>query len=167
MAMNDTSDSVTANKVVTITYRITDDSGAVVELNDAPVEYIHGIPNPVFEKIEQALEGKSVGETVTVELPPADGFGPHLEELTFTDNLENVPPEFRFVGARPSFQNQDGETREFVVSKIEDGKLTVDGNHPFAGKTVTFHILVLGVRDATASELKNGEPIVASSDLLQ
>lgn len=156
-------DIIEKNKVVAMTYRIIDESGNVAEQSDIPVEYIHGVSDTMFEKVEQALLGKQVGDTVEVELSPEEGFGPHQPDLTFTDKLENVPPEFRFVGARPSFENEYGDVKEFVVSKIEDGKLTVDSNHPFAGQTVKFIIDVVGVRDATEVELQQGEPLSASA----
>jgi FKBP-type peptidyl-prolyl cis-trans isomerase SlyD len=156
-------DVIEKNKVVAMTYRIIDETGNVAEQSDIPVEYIHGVNDTMFEKVEQALEGKHIGDSVEVELSPEEGFGPHHPELTFTDDVENVPPEYRFVGAKPSFQNEHGDVKEFVVSKIENGKLTVDGNHPFAGQTVKFIINVVGVRPATEMELQQGEPLSASA----
>lgn len=158
---------ITRHSVVNISYRIVNEQGEVAEQSGIPIEYIHGIDNQMFAKVEQALEGKTAGETVEVSLPPEEGFGPHQLELTFTDDVENVPPEYRSVGARPTFQNADGETKEFIVSKIEDGKLTVDGNHLYAGQTVTFFVDVVGVRPATESELQNGVPAAPVSGILQ
>jgi FKBP-type peptidyl-prolyl cis-trans isomerase SlyD len=151
---------VTKGKVVTITYRIYDEQGELVEQSDIPVDYVHGADNDMFAKVEKALEGKAAGDTVEVVLPPDEGFGYPDPSLTFTDDLENVPPEYRQVGARPMFQNEQGDVTEFVVSKIENGKLTVDGNHPFAGKTMTFKVDVVAIRDATAEELDGGASIV-------
>ena len=89
-------------------------------------------------------------------LTPEEGFGPHQPELTFTDDINNVPPQFHSVGAEVEFQNDQGVGKIFRVIKIENGQLTVDGNHPFAGKNVTYNLLVKEVRDATADELING-----------
>ncbi|WP_455204857.1 FKBP-type peptidyl-prolyl cis-trans isomerase [Kaarinaea lacus] len=147
---------VTKNQVVSITYRILDDKGEVVEQSDIPVDYIHGVKNEMFKKVEQALEGKQVGDTVEVVLSPDEGFGHHDANMTFTDDIDNVPPEYRQVGARPMFQNENGDTTEFVVTKIENGKLTVDGNHPFAGKTMTFKVDIVAIRPASESELSGG-----------
>ena len=66
-----------------------------------------------------------------------------------------MPHEFRYVGAEVEFQNDKGESRMFRVSRIEDGKLTVDGNHPFAGKIITYNIKVAAVRNATPDEIAN------------
>lgn len=110
----------------------------------------------MYPKVEQALEGKLAGEMVEVKLPPKDGFGEHDPSLTFTDQIDNVPEEFRWVGARPAFEDENGEVMELVVSKIEGDQLTVDANHPFAGKTVTFRVKVVNVRKASDAELAGG-----------
>ena len=146
--------------MVTITYRIYNEQGDLVEQSDIPLDYVHGTDNDMFAKVENALVGKTVGDTVEVVLPPADGFGLPDPSLMFTDDLENVPPEYRHVGARPMFQNDQGEVTEFVVSHIENGRLTVDGNHPFAGKTMTFKVDVVAIRDATQEELEGGASVV-------
>jgi FKBP-type peptidyl-prolyl cis-trans isomerase SlyD len=144
------------DKYVSLTYTITDTSGEVLERIDLPVQYIHGRDSQVIEKIENALEGKQQGDEVNVSLDAEEGFGEHQEELTFTDDIENVPAQFHQIGAEVEFQNDNGETKIFRVVKIEDGKLTVDGNHPFAGKTITYNITVNEVRDATPEEIANG-----------
>lgn len=152
------SQRISKDKLVELTYTITDENGEVVETASLPVSYVHGRNSGLFPKVESALDGLTVGELVSVTLSPEEGFGPHDPELTFTDDLDNVPPQFRRVGTEVEMQNDRGETRKFVVSKIEDGRLTVDGNHPFAGKTVTFHVKVAAVREATAEEKRQGRP---------
>lgn len=151
---------ITKGKVVSITYRIFNEQGDVVEQSDIPLDYVHGTDNDMFAKVESALEGKTVGDSVEVVLPPEEGFGYPDPSLTFTDDLENVPPEYRHVGARPMFQNEQGDVTEFIVSNIENGKLTVDGNHAFAGKTMTFKVDVMAIRDASAEELADGASVV-------
>ena len=61
---------ITRHSVVNFTYRIVNQQGDVAEQSDIPLEYIHGVDNQMFEKVEQALEGKTVGDTVEVQLPP-------------------------------------------------------------------------------------------------
>jgi len=157
---NNSKQFIAKGKVVSITYRIFNEQGDLVEQSDIPVDYVHGTENDMFAKVESALEGKSVGDSVEVVLPPEDGFGYPDPSLTFTDDLENVPPEYHHVGARPMFQNEHGDVTEFVVSKIENGKLTVDGNHPFAGKTMKFKVDVVAIRDATDDEMQGGASVV-------
>ncbi len=152
---------VDQNKVVSFTYSIVDESGDVIEQSDLPISYVHGGRHDLFEKVEQELEGSAVGDTVEVELTPDEGFGAHDPNLTYTDDMDNVPPEFRRVGAEVEMMNDQGDTRKFTVTHIENGKLTVDGNHPMAGKTIVFHIRVTAIRDATPDEVANGvEPML-------
>lgn len=148
------SERIAPAKLVTLTYRITDTEDRVLEQNDVPVSYLHGGYSDLFEKVERALEGKAAGDVVEVTLSPDEGFGEHDPNLTFTDDLDNVPPEFRRVGAEVEMQNEAGEARTFIVTRIENGRLTVDCNHPFAGKTVRFRIEIQSVRDATPEELQ-------------
>ena len=150
------SENIRNSKFVALTYTITDDTDEVLERIDVPITYIQGRDSNVIEKIEKALEGHQEGDDITVEISPEEGFGPHQSELTFTDDLENVPPEFHKIGAEVEFQNTQNEVKKFLVTKIENGKLTVDGNHPFAGKTIKYNIKVREVRDATPEELANG-----------
>lgn len=150
--------TVSRDKVVYLTYVILDERGNVFEQYDIPVGYVHGANSGLFEKIESALEGRRVGEKVEVILPPADGFGEHKPELTYTDDIENVPPEYRRLGAEVMFENDRGENMMFHVTRIADGKLTVDGNHPLAGQTATFVVNIVDIRDATPEEIANGVP---------
>jgi len=78
-------------------------------------------------------------------------------ELTYTDDLANVPEQFRYVGAEVEFQNERGQSHIFTVTHVGDGKLTVDGNHPLAGKTLTFAVTVTSLRDATGEEIQGLE----------
>jgi FKBP-type peptidyl-prolyl cis-trans isomerase SlyD len=148
---------ISRNKAVQFTYTICDEDGNVVEQVDLPVNYVHGGGSMgLIDRVERALEGCSVGDIVEVDVPPAEGFGEYDPDLTFTDDIDNVPPQFRKVGMQVEMANDAGETKTFVVSRIEDGKLTVDGNHPLAGKTAKFTVKVLSVRDATEEEIRNG-----------
>lgn len=150
------SEKICKNKFVALTYTITDEMDEVVERIDLPIQYIHGAKSQIIESIEIALEGHKVGDLVHVLLTPEEGFGPHQPELTFTDDINNVPPQFHSIGAEVEFQDDHGVSKLFRVIKIENDQLTVDGNHPFAGKNVTYNLLVKEVRDATADELING-----------
>jgi FKBP-type peptidyl-prolyl cis-trans isomerase SlyD len=149
-------DTIKRDKFVSLTYTITDENDEILERIDMPVNYVHGRDSQVIEKVEKALEGCAQGDEISVELSPDEGFGEHQAELTFIDQIDNVPPEFRHIGAEVEFQNDKGESRMFRVTKIEDGKLTVDGNHPFAGKVITYNIKVAAVRDASPDEIANG-----------
>ena len=150
------SDIIAKNKFVSLTYSITDETDEIVERIDLPVPLILGHNSQLIEKIEQALIGKTTGDIVSVKLTAEEGFGPHQPELTFTDDLQNVPEEFQRIGAEVQFQNDQGEAKDFRVISIANGKLTVDGNHPLAGKAITYNITITEVRDATPEEMTNG-----------
>lgn len=149
-----TKEVIKPGKFVSLTYTIADSDGNLMEQNDIPVSYIHGGETELIGGMDKAVAGKGVGATVEVLVPPEDGLGAHDPALTFTDDLENVPPEFRRVGAEVPMQGANGETKTFYVTKIEDGKLTVDGNHPLAGKTLKIRVKILEVRDATPEDMQ-------------
>jgi len=151
---------ITTNKFVELTYRIIDQTnGEVIEQVEEPLGYVQGDNTLLFNQVTKELEGKSVGDEVEILLKAEDAFGPKLEELIFTDEINNVPVEYRFIGAAVTMQNDKGGTKDFIVSSIEDGKLTIDGNHPLAGKDIIFYVEVLSVRDATADEIIEGGSI--------
>lgn len=157
MTSDNSAQQIRKNKAVQFTYSISDDEGNVIEQVDLPVNYVHGASNMgLIERVEKALEGCAKGDTIEVEVPPSEGFGEFDPDLTFSDDLENVPQQFRTVGAQVEMANDAGETKTFIVSKIENGKLTLDGNHPLAGKTAKFSVNILDVRDATADEIRDG-----------
>ncbi len=149
-------ESITLKKHVEVTYQITDDKGEIVERVDIPIKYIHGNNSSLFPKIEMALDGCFIGDEIEVKLTANEAFGYADPNMRFTDDLNNVPEQFRRLGAEVEMQNDHGEIKKFVVSKIENGKLTVDGNHPLAGKNITFKLKVISIRDASEDELKNG-----------
>lgn len=147
---------VEKNKVVSFTYSIVDKDGELLEQSDLPISYVHGGKHDLFEKVVEELDGCVIDDTVEVSLSPEEAFGPHDPELTYTDDLDNVPPEFHHIGAQVEMVNDKGDSRTFAVTHVEDGKLTVDGNHPMAGMVITFRIKVVDIRDATPDELENG-----------
>ncbi len=150
--------SVTKNKVVSINYVLRNENGDIFEYRDLPISYLHGCGSDLFPKIEGALEGRKIGDRVVVQLSPEEAFGEHDPKLTFTDDIDNVPPELRRIGTEFEAQNAKGESMTFVVTRIENGKLTVDANHPLAGQTVTFEVTVADIRDATTEEVATGKP---------
>jgi FKBP-type peptidyl-prolyl cis-trans isomerase SlyD len=145
---------ISDGKYVTLTYSITDGSGNVLEQTDLPVGYVHGGHMELIGGMDEAIAGKRAGDEVEIEVSPRDGFGEHDPELTFTDDIANVPPQFRRLGAEVQMQNEVGEVKTFYVTEIEGGRLTVDGNHPLAGKHLRVHVTIREVRDATAADMQ-------------
>lgn len=151
--------TVKHNSLVYITYSILDTRGMVVEQHDIPVGYVQGANSGILPAIETAVEGRKIGERIEIALTPEEGYGLRDESLVFTDDIENVPPQFRRIGAEVMFENESGETKVFYVTAMDDGKLTLDGNPSLAGQTVTCLVNVMDIRDATPEEIRNGRPL--------
>jgi FKBP-type peptidyl-prolyl cis-trans isomerase SlyD len=153
-------------KFVELTYKVTDTkSGHVLTRVEFPLGYVHGHNEILAPSVHMALEGKSVGDLIEV---PIDGnriFGARDESLVFTDHLENVPEAYRRVGTSILMQNERGQTRSFLVTRIDEQTLTVDGNNPLCGRDVVFTLEVLSVRDATLEETRVGQALVAGADV--
>lgn len=147
---------VQSGLVVYITYSILDEARNVVEQHDLPVGYVQGGNSGLLPSIESALVGRKIGDQVEIILAPQDAFGEHDPDLSFTDDIENVPPQFRMVGAQVQMANEAGEPWTFHVTSIEDGKLTVDGNHPLAGQNAICVVNILNIREATQEERLSG-----------
>lgn len=147
-------ETIQPGKFIALTYTIYDKEGNTLEHNDLPVGYVYGGPQTLIGGMEEAVLGKKVGDAVEIFVPPERGFGPYDPNLTFTDELDNVPEEFRYVGAEVHMQNDEGDTKRFFVTRIAGGFLTIDGNHPMAGKSLRVRVKILEVRDATQADLK-------------
>lgn len=157
------SETIQDGKFVELTYKVTDKkSGHVLTRVDFPLGYVHGHNEILAPFVHKELEGRSAGEVIEV---PIDGnliFGPRDESLVFTDYLENVPVEYREVGTSILMENDEGQTRSFIVTRMDDETLTVDGNNPLCGREVVFALEILTVRDATDDEMKAGGAIGAA-----
>ena len=145
-------DIIQPGKYVALTYTIHDEQDNVVEQHDMPIGFVYGSDTELIGNMDKAVAGKRLGDQVEVKVPPEQGFGERDPSLTFTDKLENVPPQFHQLGAEVQMQNDKGETKSFFVTKIENGELTVDGNHPLAGKHLLVRVTITEVRDAKPGE---------------
>jgi len=153
-------------KFVELTYRVTDrKSGHVLTCVEFPLGYIHGHNEILAPSIHQELEGKRAGEVIEVPIDGTRIFGSRDESLVFTDRIENVPEEYRQVGTSILMENDKGRTRSFLVTRMDDETLTVDGNNPLCGREVVFRLEILTVRDATDEEMKAGGAIGAAPNV--
>jgi FKBP-type peptidyl-prolyl cis-trans isomerase SlyD len=156
------SETIHDGKYVELTYKVTDKkSGHVLTMVEFPLGYVHGHNEILAPSVHMELEGKSAGDVIEV---PIDGnriFGVRDESLVFTDAIENVPEEYRQLGSSILMENDRGQTRSFLVTRITDETLTVDGNNPLCGREVVFTLEILAVRDATGDETRAGGAIAA------
>ena len=164
--MHRSSETIRDGKFVELTYKVTDKkSGHVLTRVEFPLGYIHGHNEILAPSVHKALEGKLPGDVIEV---PIDGnriFGARDESLVFTDRIDNVPEEYRRVGTSILMENDKGQTRTFIVTRVDTDTLTVDGNNPLCGRQVLFTLEVLTVRDATQEEMKAGGAIGARPDV--
>ena len=160
------SDTIQNEKFVELNYKVVDKkTGDVMVTVEYPLGYVHGINDVMSEQVAKELEGKMVGDVVEVPIDTKLLFGERDESLVFTDHIENVPEEYREIGMTISMENDQGEVKNFIVTRFDDETLTVDGNHPLCGRDVVFQVEVLSVRDATDEELELGEAVDANPDL--
>ena len=151
-------------KFVELTYKVTDKkSGHVLTQVEFPLGYVHGHNEILAPSVHGALEGKCAGEVIEVPIDGNQIFGPRDESLVFSDQIENVPEEYRQVGTSILMENDRGQTRSFLVTHVDDEKLTVDGNNPLCGREILFTLEILTVRDATDEETRAGGAIHAGA----
>ena len=147
---------VAQDTVVSINYELLNSEGEVIEKTDEPIEYLHGGYDGIFSRVEEALSGKTAGESCDVYLQPHDAFGDYDEKLVQIEPRAKFPPKIE-VGMR--FEGEAGDSGHamiYTVTDIAEDKVVVDGNHPLAGMTLHFDVKIVEVRDATAEELEHG-----------
>lgn len=150
-------DSIQTEKLVELKYKVTDaKSGHVISTVEFPISYVHGYNDILAPQVLEELEGKKAGDVIDVPIDCNAIFGPRDESLVFTDRIENVPEEYREIGTTITMENDKGEKRNFIVTRIDDKTLTVDANNPMSGRNVIFTLEILSVRDATEEEIEAG-----------
>jgi FKBP-type peptidyl-prolyl cis-trans isomerase SlyD len=146
--------NVFANTVVTITFKLFDTSNQLLEEAPEPIAYLHGGHSGIFPKIEEALNSRRVGESISVTLDPADAFGDYDSELVRIEPLVNLPADVAVGGHLVA--EQDGSEIVWRVTDIADGKAVLDGNHELAGQRLRFDCTVVDIRPATQDEITHG-----------
>lgn len=160
------SETIQDGKFVELTYKVTDrKSGHVLTRVEFPLGYVHGHNEILAPSVHKELEGKCEGDVIEVPIDGNQIYGPRDESLVFTDHIENVPEEYRQVGTSILMENEKGQTRSFLVTRMDDETLTVDGNNPLCGRQVVFALEVLTVRDATDEETRTGGAVMAEVNI--
>ena len=146
------------NKVVTLNFTLSDETGNVLDSTDqgGPFSYISG-SGMVLPKLEEAVNGMIIGTKKQLKLDAKDGYGEYNEDAIQAVGKENFPQDFILeAGMEYMASNPDGVQMPFVITSVEDETVTIDFNHPLAGKNLNFDLELLDVRDATAEELAHG-----------
>lgn len=150
--------TATKDKVVTIHYRLTSDTGETIDSSEGsePLAYLHGAGN-IVPGLEQALEGRGEGDEIKVSVSPEEGYGEvkpglrgKVSRQQFGEEAEELEVGMQFHARMP-----EGDVL-FRIVEIEDDEVVIDGNHPLAGETLHFDVTVVEVRDATQQEIDHG-----------
>ena len=148
--------NISENSVVTLDFAVTNIDGEILDTTEdkQPLEYLHGT-GYLVSGLEAVLEGKAVGEEFDVTLSPEQAYGERDDSL-----IQSVPGEL-FDGMEVSegdtfvAETDDGH-RPVTIIEVSEEAVTVDGNHPLAGMTLSFKGVVRAIRVATAEELEHG-----------
>ena len=147
---------ISQDSVVSLNYRMFDAENKLIDQNEEPIVYLHGGYDNILPPVEAALEGRTVGETVKVAMTAEEAFGEIDDSLVREEEVGLFPQDIE-VGMMFETRNPDtGESHQFCVTQIDAGKVTVDGNHPLAGKALHFEATVLEIRAASEEEIQHG-----------
>lgn len=121
--------NIQKNTMVSVSMVLKDENRNVIENNDEKIIYLHGGYGHMFQKIEDELEGKTIGDTFNINLSPAEAFGEFDESLVSKELLSDLPEDVE-VG-----MELDGNVEGviFAVLEMDETHALVDGNHPYAG----------------------------------
>lgn len=152
---------VAKNTVVTLSYTLADPDGNLLDAGAEQMSYLHGGHEGIFIPVEQALEGKAVGDSVTIKLQPGEAFGEYDTELVQIELLENLPEPLT-VGMMIEAEvadDADANSLFYTVTAIAEGKAVLDGNHPLAGVALVFSGTVAAIRPARDEEIAASHPL--------
>jgi FKBP-type peptidyl-prolyl cis-trans isomerase SlyD len=161
--MNDT---IQDNKFVELSYKVIDQkSGETLVAVEYNIGYVHGMDCALDQSVTTELEGKKTGDIVEVPIDCNILYGPRDESLVFTDRIKNVPEDYREIGTTITMESEKSGPRNFIVTRMDDKTLTVDGNNPLCGRLAIFKLEILNVRDATDEEIEVGGAVVPEPDV--
>jgi FKBP-type peptidyl-prolyl cis-trans isomerase SlyD len=159
-------DIITDGKYVELKYRVIDvRTDSVLTEIEYPLGYVQGVNEVLAPAVMRELEGKAAGDTIEVPIDCNQLYGPRDESLVINENINNVPEEYRQVGTAILMENDKGQTRSFMVTRIAGDYITIDGNNPLCGREVLFKLEILTVRDATDEEIRFGGKIEEGPDI--
>lgn len=150
---------IAKNTVVSLAYTLTVDGVLTEDATvDAPFEYLHGFQN-IIPGLEQALEGKGVGDKFDLVVQPADGYGEYDAENVDVISKNDLPGADSFEeNMVVMLEDEDGDLFEAIVQEVTGDTVKLDFNHPLAGKVLSYTVEVVGMREATEDELSSGYP---------
>ncbi|WP_423186907.1 FKBP-type peptidyl-prolyl cis-trans isomerase [Alishewanella sp. d11] len=144
------------NSVVQFHYTLSE-NGTELESSrkGSPLLYLHG-HNQMFPKVEAELTGKAVGDKLQLTLAPADAYGERQDDAIQSVQVKHLQGAKKWKPGMVAWLRTEQGERQVTVVKVGMFKADVDTNHPLAGKTVTFDLEVINIREATADEIAHG-----------
>ena len=153
-------------KYVELTYKVIDHhSGSVLTQVEYPIGYVHGTNEILAPSVMKELEGKASGDVIEVPIDCNQLYGPRDESLVITERIQDVPEEYHEVGTAILMENDRGQTKTFLVTRVDRRSITIDGNNPLCSREVIFKLEVLLVRDASDEEIEYGGKVEDGPDL--
>jgi len=150
-------DPIQKGKYIELNYKVIDaKTGDLLSGVEFPLGYVHGENDTLSEAVTDQLEGRMPGDIIEIPIDGSQIYGERDEALVFIDHIENVPEEYREVGITITMENDKGDPKNFVVTRVDEKSVTIDGNHPYCGREVTFILEVLNVREPTDEEFDVG-----------
>ena len=153
------------NRVIKMHYELKDGkTGKILEsnLNSDPIAFLSG-KDQIIQKLEDEILNLQAGESKTVRISPSDGVGEYREDAVQILPKEQFAGIDLVVGMELFGQAEDGATTRVSVKAIGEQDVTIDFNHPFAGKELEFNVKIVENREATADEILTGQPEGAHS----
>jgi len=145
------------DKVVQFHYVLSDDSGQQLESshNGSPMAYLHGHKN-IINGLEEEMAGKAEGDKFIATIPPEKGYGLRNDELTQRIPVKHLQGAKKWKPGMIAWIETDQGQRQVTVIKMGKFMVTVDANHPLAGRTLSFDVEIQSVRDASEEEIAHG-----------
>ncbi|MBN2870355.1 MAG: peptidylprolyl isomerase [Campylobacterales bacterium] len=146
--------TITKNTIVTLDCRLSDTSGNLLEESQELI-YLHGGYGQVFAPLEEALEGKKIGDIFRVEIPAAQAFGEFDETLIVSESLDELPEDLE-VGMEIDgyLEESPDDVIVYTVTDVSNGRATLDANHPLAGKDLVFEGSVAEIIEASEETVR-------------
>lgn len=144
-------------RVIGFHYTLTDKTGTVLDssIGEEPLYYLEN-SQQIIPGLEKVIALMNVGDKKKIEVLAADAYGDVNPELIVKVKRTQFPPEAELTVGDQFQVNNDQHSPVFTIMAIENDEVTVDGNHPMAGKDLFFDVEIVGMRDATAEEMTHG-----------
>lgn len=153
------------NAVVTVTYKLTDDAGELIDENlDEPLAYLHG-HGQIVPGLERALAGRAAQDRIQVSVTPEDGYGVRGDEELIEVPLEELPDDVPLeVGLELDADSPEGDVVTLWVADINETHALLDTYHPLAGQTLHFDVTIVEVREGKQEEVEHGHAHATDGD---